>query len=202
MVICLCADRDSHQTVKVCVFTPRFWNTSVVLVSVLLLRDSLASSKSRSCLCMSKAAQTYLAMISGLGFPVAFLSAPVTTMDPATLIPNPKTPQFISHNLSAIVHAPPPPKIRLLVARGLWCEYRPSTKRVQNTMQRMGNTQEMTPAQAAEIRSGLAYGYCNDSLLSENRCLNGSAISRAEKEMMKNLEMLSVNCCCRGWNMR
>lgn len=126
-------------------------------------------------------------MISGLGFPVAFLSAPVTTMDPATLNPNPKIPQFISHSLSAIVHVPPLPNIRLLVAAGLWCEYRPSMKSVQMTMQRMGNTQQMTPAQAAEIRSGLAYGYCNDSLLRENRCLNGSAISRAEKAAMKKL---------------
>lgn len=61
-------------------------------------------------------------------------------------------------------------------------------------MQRTGNTHEMMPAQAAEILSGLAYGYCNDSLLSENRCLNGSAISRAEKERMKNLDVLSVDC--------
>lgn len=64
---------------------------------------------------------------------------------------------------------------------------------VQKIMNTMGNKQQMTPAHAAEIRSGLAYGYCNDSLLRENRCLNGSAISRAEKARIKNLDMLLVD---------
>jgi len=44
--------------------------------------------------------------MSGLGLPVAFLRAPVTQMVPATLNPNPKMPQFISHSLSLICHRP------------------------------------------------------------------------------------------------
>lgn len=134
-----------------------------------------------------KAMQTYLSIISGLGFPVAFLSAPVITIAPATLKPNPRIPQFISHSLSAIVQVPPPLKRRLLVIAGLWCEYKPSISIVQKIMHTRGNKQAITPAQAAEIRSGSAYGYCNDSLFSENRWWKGSAISSAEKARMKNL---------------
>lgn len=153
-----------------------------------VLFSEFPSSRIRSV----SAAQTHLAITSGLGFPVAFLSAPVTTMDPATLIPNPKIPQFISHSRSAIVHLPLPPRIRLLVAAGLWCEYNPSIQSVQKIMNAKGNKQQITAAQAAEIRSGLAYGYCSDSLLREKCCLYGSARSRAEKAPMKNLGILSA----------
>lgn len=64
-------------------------------------------------------------------------------------------------------------------------------KSVQPIIKIIGHTIEMTPAQAAEIRSGSAYGYCNDSLLRENGCLSGSAISRAEKERVKKLDVVS-----------
>lgn len=51
-------------------------------------------------------AQAYRAIRSGLGFPMAFLRAPVMVKAAPTLKPKPRIPQFNSHNRSLNLYLP------------------------------------------------------------------------------------------------